>query len=57
MNILDCLVGLTIIMSILTQDRERQNSQSQKGACDDVIRGERSEKFQDAMLLTLKMKK
>lgn len=44
-------------MSILTWDIERQKSQNQKETHDDVIRGERSEKFQDTMLLTLKMKK
>lgn len=43
---------ITIITSILIRAVERQNSQSQR-----VIRGERSERFQNIILFILKMKK
>lgn len=48
---------ITIITSILIRAVERQNSQSQRKAYDDVIRGERSERFQNIILFILKMRK
>ena len=48
---------ITIITSIFIRAVERQNSQSQRKTYDDVIKGERSERFQNIILLILKMKK
>ena len=51
------LAGPTIITSSLIRERGRQERQSQRRRCSDEGRDYRGEKFEDAILLTLKMEK